>query len=145
MNEILDTWHLPALALLFVCGVGLGGTFLLDRTLARLNGEIASPGDLDLLRRAINVNMKLAVLVILLMVAYWAVLGWHFWSGYIGFNVLSLYLLVAGLPLYGLNSVYIKKVETRARNLPVSNYDPQLSATYRSFIEQWSKAGLSVS
>lgn len=145
MNEILNTWHLPTFALLFVCGVGLAGTLLLDRTLARLNGAITSPRDLDLLRRAISLNMKFAALVMVLMAAYWGALGWYYWSGRIGFNVVSLYLLAAGLPAYACNALYIRKVEARAKNLPVSGDDPQMSATYRGFVEQWGKPGLSVS
>ena len=145
MNEILTTWHLPALSILLVCGAGLTGTFILDKTLARMNGAITSPHDLGLLKRAINLNMKFAVLVMVLYVAYFGALVWCYADGRISLNVLSVYLFVSGLPCYACNALYIKKVEARAKNLPVNGYDPQLSATYRSYVEQWGKPGLSVS
>ena len=145
MNEILTTWHLPALSILLVCGAGLTGTLILDKTLARMNGAITSPHDLGLLKRAINLNMKFAVLVMVLFVAYFGALVWCYAGGRIGLNLLSLYLLASGLPTYACNTLYIKKVEARAKSLPVNSDDPQVSATYRSFIEQWGKPGLSVS
>lgn len=142
MDEILQHWRLAFFPTLAYCGLGLVGTLRLQKALDELDGALRSPADLAVLRRAINVNMAFAVSVFVFIGLYTLVLTFYLLAGWFSFATFiaySVFLPVAALPL---NKLYFMRVERRARNLSVFSPDPQIEATYRRWLKEWSEPRL---
>ena len=145
MDEILQHWRLAFFPTLTYCGVGFAGTLLLQKSLNELGGALRSAADLPILRRAINVNMALAVSLFVLISLYTLALTFYLLAGWFSFTTFiaySVFLTTAAVPF---NKLYFVRVERRARNLPVFSHDPEVEATYRRWLKEWSEPRLQLS
>lgn len=142
MQEILDNWYFAVLPTLVYCGVGIAATRRLEATLDYLGGAIRSRADLTDFRRVVNLNMALALVVLLMAALYTLALGFSLMTGRL--SPTTFFVYVCFLPLAGAacNQLYFRRVEARARDLRVVSADPEIEATYRRWLKEWGEPRL---
>ena len=137
LEELLLNWKLALLPTLLNLAVGFAGTRRLEVVLNDLGGAIRTRSDLAALRRAINLNMALALSLALIYGLYFMLLLFHLFTARISLATFIVYN--AFMPLAGAlcTWLYFQPVEDRARNLSVSSHDPEIEADYRRWLKQW--------
>ena len=145
MEDLLLNWKLAALPTLLSLAVGFAGTRRLETVLNDLGGAIRTRSDLAALRAAINLNMALALSLALIYGLYFVTLLVHLFTARIMLATFIVYNAL--MPLAGAlcTRLYFRRVEERARNLSVSNHDPQIEADYRRWLKQWREPRLRLS
>lgn len=141
---IISTWYLSALPVLFFLGTGLAGTRKLEAVLRRPDSAIRSAADLRIVRGAINLNMRLAVLLLVEFVCDLCLLGYLVVSERILFGVALFHLIMLGVASYA-SSFYVRRVERDFRKLRVESGDPAVGATLGRWLHQWHEVRLTLS
>ncbi len=145
MQEILDNWYYAVLPTLVYCGVGIAATRRLEATLDYLGGAIRSRADLADFRRVVNLNMALALVVLVMAGLYTLALGFTLVTGHL--SPTTFFVYVCFLPLAGAacSKLYFQRVEARARDLRVVSADPEIEAAYQRSIKEWREPRLRLS
>ena len=143
MDEILRTWPVAFFPVLIWCSVALWASRRLADTLDVLGDTIRSRYDLSLLRRAINLNMTAAALMLVVVVIYIALFQHNLSAGHITSNrTIIAYSAFVVLSQVACVKLYLAPVERRAHGLTVLCDDPAVEETYRRWLRQWHEARL---
>ncbi|MEW6758779.1 MAG: hypothetical protein AB1347_11210 [Acidobacteriota bacterium] len=139
-----STWYLSVVPAAVATGVGLAGGMRLEGVRSSIGGAIRTRSDLEAVRRAIELNMALALAYIGLWIASIAVLLWAVKSGLTPIPGAAGHFLVLGLLTLPCG-LWNKAVEKRFRAMPVEGSDPSLAATFARWLEEWKKRPLGLS
>jgi hypothetical protein len=112
-------------------GIQVWGTVTLRSAKNKIGGRIRSVADLNIVRRAIQMNLQLGLLVVanlipLTLALFLSRVG--VMIGYIG-------ILAVGQAVLWFTA---RPVEKQFKSLPVEGNNPELASEYRSYVEQWS-------
>jgi hypothetical protein len=143
MDEILRTWPVAFFPVLILCSLASWASRRIAATLDELGDTIRSRHDLSLLRRAINLNMATAMLLLILGALYIALLHYSMRAGHISSNrTLAAYAAFSALSFMACHKLRISPVERRAREMTILCDDPGVEETYRRWLRQWREARL---
>jgi len=128
---------LPTLLALLVCTIAaIGSSRNLNRTYARLEGEIRSQDDLLIVREVINLSM-LQAFILIMAEAFW-VIGFLI-AIYFGFLRRGDILIHGGTFAGGLTLIvaYAKPIEKRFRGLKANPLKPEIGETFARWKKEW--------
>ncbi len=100
--------------------------------------EIRTGADLEAFKRVVAGQMYAALAQIVILLAPWAVFGYGFFTGKLAIGD-ALYLTLPYIAV-GIGGLLMKRVEERAKHLPVS--DPQLEEARDRVVHTWVKRAL---
>jgi hypothetical protein len=123
--------------------MGLAGTFPLKRVRAELGGVIGSRHDLEKVREAISLNMKLALVYLALWVGFLAFLGAGVFLDWWGFGDAVTKVFVFGVVTLP-PGLWSRSEEKRFRAMRVECGDPSVAETFARWLSDWGKAGVSL-
>lgn len=105
------------------------------RVYKETNDVIRSGHDLILIKKAINVSMRLAIIYIALFIIFILVLAMLVARGAsIGRAALSLFIFgIVTLPI----GLIGKKYEKRIKSMQVDCYDPEVVSKFQQYLKQW--------
>jgi hypothetical protein len=139
-----STWYLSIVPAAVATGVGLAGGMRLEGVRSSLGGAVRTRSDLDLVRRAIELNMVLALAYIGLWIASIAVLLWAVKSGLTPIPGAAGHFLVLGLLTLPCG-LWNRAVEKRFRAMAVEGSDPSIAETFTRWLGEWKKRPLGLS
>lgn len=110
---------------------------------SQTRGVIKSRQDLQMVKKAISLSMKLAVIYILLFVLFILLMGLSVArGGSLGQAALCLFIFgIVTLPLGLIGKSYEKRIKT----LQVEADDPQIKEKFRQYLKQWNEARFGLS
>jgi ABC-type Fe3+ transport system permease subunit len=110
---------------------------------SQTRGVIKSRQDLQMVKNAISLSMKLAVIYILLFVLFILLMGLSAArGGSLGRAALCLFIFgVVTLPIGLIGKSYEKKIKT----LRVEGDDPQVAEKFQQYLKQWNEARFGLS
>lgn len=110
---------------------------------SQTRGVVGSRRDLLAVKSAINLNMKLAVVYILLFVLFILLMGLSVArGGSLGQAALCLFIFgIVTLPIGMIGKTYEKKIKT----MQVETDDPQIAEKFQQYLKQWGKARFGLS
>lgn len=139
MADILNNELL--LAMLALIGMGLLLSIVFGWQLKRFcdrTPEIRTGADLEAFKRVVAGQMYAALAQIVILLAPWVLFGYGFFTGKLAVND-ALYLTLPYIAM-GIGGLLMKRVEERAKRLPVS--DPQLLEARDRVVHTWVKRAL---
>ena len=137
MDELLKHWPLVIIPTALYCAIMLAGTRKLEATYQTLGGRITSEEDLAVMKRAINANMKMAVVIFGFIGLYICLMFYLSFTGYVTLLTTALYIPLLTTSGLVVSLLYAKKVEARAKDMVVTAENPQVLQTYRLWVKQW--------
>ena len=142
MAALFKNWPIFVIPTALYCAVILAGSRKLEKTYRRLGGKITSEEDLAILKRAINLNMMLAIFLMAFAALYFGIMFYLAYIGYITPLTAVLYSPLLGFAGLACTLVYGKKVENRAKNMNVTAENAQIFETYNRWVRQWEEPRL---
>lgn len=142
MEELIKYWPLVVVPTILYCVLVLLASRKLEATYQRLGGRISSEEDLGVLKKAINHNMTLAIIVIVIVLVYLGAIFYMAYAGYFTFLTAAIYMPILPVAGFLCSLLYTKKIEKRAKNMTVTADDPQILETYRRWVKQWDEPRL---
>lgn len=135
-------WPLVVVPTVLYCVLILVGSRKLAAAYQSLGGRITSEEDLSVIKKAINQNMMLAIILLVIVLGYIGGMFYLALNGYISFLRAAAYMPI--LPIAGLicSLLYARKIEKRAKNMTVTAENPQIRETYRRWVKQWNELRL---
>lgn len=138
MNSFVEHWYLSLLPLTGYLLLAVISMKRISEVRTHLGGVIRTRKDLELVKTAINQNMRLAFLLILGGGGYLLLL-----VGLLASKILpasdSLHLTVFTVVM-ALSSVVVHILEKPLKTLHVEAKDPRIAQTYQTWLRQWSQA-----
>ncbi|OGF66665.1 MAG: hypothetical protein A2Y62_21360 [Candidatus Fischerbacteria bacterium RBG_13_37_8] len=110
----------------------------MNEAINETNGIIRTYHHLNVVKEAINVNMKLAILYMVLFGILVVLLIIKVMDG-MPMTGAALALFLFGVITFPV-SLHGKKYENKIRNMKVEADDPQIAAKYQDYLKQWSGA-----
>lgn len=138
MNSLVEHWYLSLLPLAGYLLLAVISMKRISEVRTQLGGVIRTRKDLELVKTAINQNMRLAFLLILGGGGYLLLL-----VGLLAAKILPktdsahLIIFTAGVAL---SSVVVHLLESQLKTLHVEAKDPRIAQTYRTWLSQWPQA-----
>jgi Na+/H+ antiporter NhaC len=138
MTNLLNELMLTAVA---VVGLGIVWTAVFGWQLKRFcdrTPEIRSVQDLEAFKRVVAAQMYAALIQIVILMAPWGIFGYGLLNDRLQMSD-AIYLTFPYV-LVGIGGLLMKRVEQRAKNLPVS--DPDLLRSRDAVVQSWVKRAL---
>lgn len=142
MGDLFDNWPLILVPAALYCALALAGSRKLEVAYESLRGRITSEEDLRVIKRAINLNMMLAVVLTAFVGVYIGVMFYLAFTGHVFYLTAAVYipmLTTAGLLC---SLLYGGKIEKRVKEMSVTPEDPRIEETYRRWVRQWDETRL---
>ncbi len=134
-----STWYLSIIPLGVSVAFHLFASFRIKRACDYVDECISSYDDLFYVRDAINTSMTLAIYYLAFFLVLIAVLGYFVTARGMGVGLAMNHLFIFGvfsiIPALG-----TKHFEKKIRRLAVDAEDPNIEATFKSWLAQWGKA-----
>lgn len=122
------TWYLTVVPILSAAIMHAANTSRMNKTYAAIKGTIRTRMDLNLVRDAINLSMKLAVMYIALF-------------GFVFLLRISIFTGAAHLFVFGIVTLplglWSRMAERTIKTLQVESDDPEIEKKYREFLVKW--------
>jgi len=135
----MDTtgWLLLAGSILVAGGMQGYNIYRIEEFMRRTKGVIRFRPDLENVKEIINLNMRMAVVYIVLYVIFFIVIALMFFGGKMGQAVIIMFFFgIITLP-FGLIG---KSFEKKVKNLKIESNDPGIAETYQRWLVQWKEA-----
>lgn len=122
------TWYLIVVPILSAAIMHAANTSRMNKTYAAIKGTIRTRMDLNLVRDAINLSMKLAVMYIALF-------------GFVFLLRISIFTGAAHLFVFGIVTLplglWSRMAERTIKTLQVESDNPEIEKKYREFLVKW--------
>jgi hypothetical protein len=142
VSALLKNWPLFIIPTALYCAAILAGSRQLEKTYQRLRGEITSEEDLMILKRAINLNMMVAIFLMAFAALYFGIMFYLAYTRYIAPLTAVLYSLLLGFAGLACTLLYGRKIEKRVKNMTIMTENPQILETYIRWVKQWDEPRL---
>jgi ABC-type bacteriocin/lantibiotic exporter with double-glycine peptidase domain len=142
MDDLLTHWPLMVIPAALYCALIVVGSMKLDATYKSLGGRIASAQDLATMRRAINLNMTLAISLFVFIAIYIVMMFYLAYTGYVKPMTAVIYIPLLTTAGHVCSHFYARNIERRAKNMSVTADDPRVFNTYRLWVKQWEEPRL---
>ncbi|MBA7600013.1 MAG: hypothetical protein E3J41_00595 [Candidatus Cloacimonadota bacterium] len=130
------TWYLTVVPILSAAIMHAANTSRMNKTYAAIKGTIRTRMDLNLVRDAINLSMKLAVMYIALFVILILAL-----FGFVFLLRISIFTGAAHLFVFGIVTLplglWSRMAERTIKTLQVESDNPEIEKKYREFLVKW--------
>jgi hypothetical protein len=139
-SGFIKSWYLSLIPLCFWAPITFSSvrkTIHVRRQL--VDDTLRSSKDLNLLKQAINLNMMLAVLLMFLLIAHFALLKYLMSIGFIDGRTWLTHLLMFALTCGNFGIIH-RKYDRSLKTLKVESNDPKILETYERWVKQWAEA-----
>ncbi|HKR01196.1 MAG TPA: hypothetical protein VJT09_11010 [Pyrinomonadaceae bacterium] len=142
MDELLRPWPLLVIPAVLYCVIIVAGSMKLAATYKSLGGKIASNEDLAVMKKAINLNMMIAIFIFVYFAAYIALMFYLTFNGRVSLITAAIYVPLVTSAGLACSLLYAKKIEKKAKNMTITTEDPQILQTYWRWVKQWDEPRL---
>ncbi|HIE05234.1 MAG TPA: hypothetical protein EYP58_00370 [bacterium (Candidatus Stahlbacteria)] len=123
-------------ALAIAVGFHILNTRKMNAVYQATGGAIRNRHDLEMVRGAVNLSMRLAVIYIIIFVILLIYVVIRFISGSPGQGILTLFLFgIITLPI----GLFGKRYEKRIKRMRLESDDPGLEEKYQDYLKQWDR------
>jgi|GEM_PF-2882554 hypothetical protein len=145
LTEIANTWYIVVSAAALYGLVASLGTWRLDASFKPLNGTFKSYDQLESVKGSINLNMTLAILLLVYAGMYLFFLMAMVGIGTLSFFTATIYMATFSLAGFLCAKLWFLKVEKRAKATQVVSEDPRVRQTWERWLKEWKELRLRLS
>jgi hypothetical protein len=140
-EEIIETRYLSAVPIAIYSAILLANATKIRKVFEETRRAVRFDRDLQLVREAINFNMRWAVVAGGFYILYFFAMAYLLATGGVKVYVAGFHLTALSLVTY-VGGRHSKKLEAELKNLDAQSADPTVRSTYERSIRQWGEARL---